>query len=378
MSSEQRLPFFEPRGHAATLEGLFRAAREERLPHALLFTGRDGIGKFPAALWFAAGLLCSESDGAPCRRCPSCRQAEAGSHPDLYVLDVVSEGSERARIHRFVTRPPDKIRPKEDRNKQPIDRFLALRPALGNRRVIVVRAMERSVVAAQNAILKMLEEPSPGVFWVLETSRPLDLLPTIRSRTVQVPFQALSDADVRSLLAEHAADSAAEAHGEDSDAMLARWGVGSVGVALALRARGAPLMRELVWSVLRGAAPLAAGRAVENLEGAFEGNTARAHDRDRARTALDVALHVLGDVLRADAGAQRSGLAHGDLDPADLPSSLRERRARGATALLELGQAREDVDLNLAPEACVERGFLALARLARSARDGSPAVRTLA
>ena len=355
-------PLREPRGHGATLAGLFAAAREQRLPHALLFCGPEGIGKFPAALHFAAGLLCERGPAAPCGDCPSCKRVAAGSSAEMFVLDVVSEGAERLRIHRLVERSPQDI-PKEDRDKQPVDHFLSLRSATGSKRVVCVRAFERAVQEAQNAILKLLEEPAEDVFWVLETSRPGDLLPTIRSRSVAVPFAALADEDVDAVLA------AVELGvGAPERAAAVRWARGSVGIALGGLRRRVPAMRALVWEVLCGASPLAAAREIAALEGKFDGATPRVVARDRARTALDVSLQVAGDVIRADAGRDRALLAHGDLDPNALPGSPAARRVLASDVLEALGGARADVDLNLAPEACIERGMLALARFSSAGR----------
>ena len=84
----------EPLGHAQTVEGLWRAAARGRLAHALLFEGQEGVGKFVAMRWFAAGLMCQGGPGAPCGRCGPCKRLSSGgessNHPDLLVLDPVS------------------------------------------------------------------------------------------------------------------------------------------------------------------------------------------------------------------------------------------------------------------------------------------------
>lgn len=347
-------------GHEGILAGLWSAARSSRLAHALAFVGPRGVGKFQAARRLAAGLFCDSmragASTAPCGTCAPCRRVRAGSHPDLFVIDVLElpadERPEELTIARFVRRERD------DSWKGPtVDEFLALRAVEGGWRVILVREMERANVAAQNSILKMLEEPAELVLWILECSRPADLLPTIRSRCVQVQFEGLDAAAVHAVLAERGiAAPRAE--------RLARWSRGSPGVALLRSAQCALEMRELLEIVQTGEAPpLIAARALWELEGEFDGKTAKAQERARARAFLDLALDVLSDVERAANGATPEGLAHGDIaaraDFACVASPILRRRA--LELLLGL---RRDIEANLDPPTLTDRAFLALAPLA--------------
>ena len=74
-----------PTGHDEVLGRLLESLVRDRLPHALLFTGPEGIGKSLAAHWLAARVFCVASSDQPCRECSSCLQVEALSHPDLFV-----------------------------------------------------------------------------------------------------------------------------------------------------------------------------------------------------------------------------------------------------------------------------------------------------
>src|SRR5205085_12540058 len=100
---------------------------------------------------------------------------------------------------------------------------------------------------------------------------------------------------------------------------LARWSGGAPGRALALHARDAAAMREILRRVLAGEdQPLEAARALADIDlegGGFPGKTPLAQSRVRARTALDLAIAVLQDMLRARSGLDAAGLAHGDLIP---------------------------------------------------------------
>jgi hypothetical protein len=327
---------------------LWRAARSNRLPHALVFQGPRGIGKFAAARWFVLGLFCErglpEDGGAPCGACPACKQVLAGSHPDVFTIEPGPE-EERYKLERFI--------PREGGGRTAED-FLKLRALHGGYRVVLVREMERtrhSQNEVQNALLKMIEEPGRGAMWILECSRPEALLATVRSRCVPVNFEALSSEEVTQVLAQ------AGLEGEESRT-LARWGRGSPGAALDLRARGASGLREQVVRALQGDAPLGAARAVWDVEGSFAGKTPRAKERERARCVLDLALRVVADQMRAGAGAPAETLAHGDLPALGTPVG----RTRGLEVLLE---ARADVERNLDPGAVIDRAFCALGEAGR-------------
>jgi hypothetical protein len=146
--------------------------------------------------------------------------------------------------------------------------------------------------------------------------------------------------------------------GEEEAARLARWSGGSPGFALSLRERGAAEIRERIDGVLAGKLdPLATAAEIGEMPGEYAGRTPAARARNRVRTVLDLALAVLADLSRAEAGIEPEALAHGDLvgrPGAGGPGTATPRR-------LELClQARQDVEANLAPDAILERALLAL------------------
>jgi DNA polymerase-3 subunit delta' len=338
-----------PRGHADVVDGLFAAAKNRRLAHALLFAGPDGIGKFLAAERLAAGLLCAQGPGRPCGVCGPEKRLDAGSHPDFLAIDPDSEGEEEIRIGRITYRERD---PRTN-----IGDFLSLKPMEGGWRVVLVRDAERMTDEAQNALLKTLEEPGRSTLLVLVTARPEALLPTTTSRCVRVVFRPLDRGTAEEIL--RARDVPAE-----EAASLARFARGSPGVAIALRERGAVRMREILEGVLRGAVDaIAAAREIGELPGEFPGKTPAARARARTRACLDLALDMLADLARAGSGIDPARLAHGDLaavdptSPGEAPDVQLDRAARR----LELcSEARQDVEANLAPDAILERALLAL------------------
>ncbi len=155
---------------------------EGRLPHALLLIGRRGSGKRLFAEALAARLLCGHpgEEGMACGRCRGCRLFLAGNHPDVLHLEP----------------PPDKEAIVVDQVRELIDRVGLASSQQGGHRVIVVDPAERLNPAAANALLKILEEPGPGVVFCLVCSRPTALPATIRSRcqSVRLPMPAKDEA----------------------------------------------------------------------------------------------------------------------------------------------------------------------------------------
>jgi len=151
------------------------------LPHALLLAGPDGIGKGAFAQALAARLLCENMTGhGACGACPSCRWFASGNHPDYrYVIpEAESEGENE---------PADGEKKKASRQIR-IDQIRALEDIVfigGHRngaRVIVVEPAEAMNISAANALLKILEEPPPSVYFILISHQWRRLLATIRSR----------------------------------------------------------------------------------------------------------------------------------------------------------------------------------------------------
>jgi len=321
-----------PVGHDAALESLFANARAGRLAHALLFAGPEGVGKFLAARWFGAGLLCEHGPDAPCLVCGPCKRVRAGTHPDLFVVDAFAEGFDRLTIH-FVARR--ELRSAEVYQGPPIEEFLNLRAAEGRGKVVLVREAER-----------LTEE-------ALECSAPASLLATVRSRLMRVDFGALEPAALATLLAEE--PSVADLD-DTAYTRLVRLAAGSPGRALRLARRRVPAMRALFDEALAGRiGPSAAARALWELDGDFSARTEAAERRLCAETFLDLGLEVLRDLERRRAGLAADELVHGDApEPARNGEATRRGRMDAWIA------ARQDVQRNLGPEALVDRALNSL------------------
>lgn len=187
-------PWLEPE-----LERLLALYDAGRLHHALLLTGRSGLGKGQLAQALARALLCEAAEGRrPCGRCRGCRLsrgAPEAAHPDLRAIGPAS-GEERGEI------VVDTVRA--------LDEFLHLSPQLGGSRVATIVPCDRLNRAAANSLLKGLEEPPAGVYLILATSRPGRLPPTLRSRCAVRQLPAPDEAAAKAWLHQRHEEAGAE------------------------------------------------------------------------------------------------------------------------------------------------------------------------
>src|SRR5690606_25289779 len=159
------------------------ASMRDRLPHAVLLHGRQGIGKRDLAIAWSQSLLCErpQPDGHACGACASCNWFLQHNHPDYRLLtpeqDAAGEeeASTAARSSKKSQISVAQIRALSD--------FLELTSHRdGGRRMVLINPAEALNAASANALLKVLEEPPPGVAFILVASQPQKLLPTIISR----------------------------------------------------------------------------------------------------------------------------------------------------------------------------------------------------
>jgi len=161
-------------GHETVKAELARMIREDRVPHALLFTGPEGVGKRKMAEAFAMAMLCFEKKGVPCGHCEACRAMQRGAHPEFHVIEPEQRGKGTRQI-RIET-----IREMQAKASGTI--------VFGDRRVIVIDDADCMNEQAENSLLKTLEEPAGAVTFILVTSAESALLDTIRSRCMPIRF----------------------------------------------------------------------------------------------------------------------------------------------------------------------------------------------
>ncbi len=336
----------EPLGHSTWLDGMWRAAREGRLPHGLLVSGAEGSGRYTALRWLAAGLLCDQGPAAPCLTCGPCKRLEARSHADLFLVDARAAGEDSLTIAFFAQR--DGNASSGYRGPSVAD-FLELRAREGGWRIVLVREAERMNEAAQNAFLKTLEEPGEQTLIALESAWPGRLLDTVRSRVVQLRAPVPEADHARRVLDLHGVDAALAE-------VLLRRAQGSPGGALRLGERGVPAMLDLLGAAVEGRPAAQVRRELWEIEAEFEGKTPAAQSRSRGAAFLDLGLAVLLDAERLAAGASPEGLAFGDV-ASKLPALGPAARKRRLDPWLE---ARQDVAIHLSPDGLVDRALAGL------------------
>ena len=178
--------FSEIVGHEQIKEHMQAAIRDKKPFHAYLFQGEEGVGKEALARTFAAGLQCqSESADKPCKECVSCRQMESGNQPDVI----------------WVTR--EKASLGVDEIREQLCNTMDIKPFSSPYKIYLVPEAEKMTEAAQNALLKTIEEPPEYGIVILMTSNISVLLPTIQSRCLTMEFRPLSTAVVESYVKEH-------------------------------------------------------------------------------------------------------------------------------------------------------------------------------
>jgi DNA polymerase III subunit delta' len=157
-----------------------------RLPHALLIHGPEGIGKSVFATAVAHGLLCESPKGiAACGKCPACLWLEAGNHPDLRVLEPANPDTTEADDQTAPAKGSAHIVIEQVRE---LADFINISSHRGGAKVVLIQPAEALNVNAANALLKSLEEPPAGVYFILMSHRPHFLPATIRSRCRHIPL----------------------------------------------------------------------------------------------------------------------------------------------------------------------------------------------
>lgn len=177
--------FSEIMGHEDIKEHLQMAIRGDKPFHAYIFQGEVGCGKETMARTFAAGLQCLSEDGdRPCGTCASCKQTDSGNQPDII----------------WVNRELSSIGVDDIREK--INSSIAIKPFSSPYKIYIVPEADRMTEAAQNALLKTIEEPPEYGVIILLTSNIDALLPTIQSRCLKLEFHPLSTVTIEKYLIE--------------------------------------------------------------------------------------------------------------------------------------------------------------------------------
>lgn len=258
-------------GQDAAWHEWLAAVASERMHHAWLLSGARGLGKRAFARAAAAELV----------RLPGAAVPDIASHPDIHVLEHLPANDDEAKKKAEGKPYQTKRNITVDQVREMIRR-LATKPTLGDRRAIIVDPADDMEKSAVNALLKALEEPPSGTYFLLVTHQPGRLLPTIRSRCRVLRFASLSaealDAAIRREVPE--ADAAARA------AAIAAAN-GSPGIALTFVEQHLGAIHQLMMRILHE------GDADFHLRGALADEIGARPARERVLAALELARSVL-------------------------------------------------------------------------------------
>lgn len=195
---------------------------ENRVPHALLFSGKEGSGNLPAALAFAQHLYCTaKTETGACGTCSSCNKVAKLIHPDLHFVfpiakskdvkssnDLIKEFRE-AFLQKSYLSLHDWFNELSAENKQPIIpveeandilRKLSYTSYEGSYKMMIIWQPEKMNVEAANKLLKVLEEPPEQTIFILVSTQPDQLLATIISRVQQIPFYNCTEQEITEAL----------------------------------------------------------------------------------------------------------------------------------------------------------------------------------
>ena len=318
------MPFRDLAGHRRLLELTARAALRGSLPPSLIFGGPEGVGKRRAAVALAQLVNCAAPSATDaCGTCAACRRIARGVHPDVLVVEPGDTGTIKV----------DQIRDVVERT--------AYRPFEGRRRVVIVDDADAMMPEAQNAMLKTLEEPPAASSFVLVTSRPDVLLPTVRSRCQHLRFGRLAPAEIAAVLERAHGYSSGDAHAAAAAAD------GRIGRALEGGSEEYAEARESAAALLTAAAAGAdPRRRLESARALVGGGS----DREQLGRRLRAAASMLRDLGVLLSRADERGLANADLRPLLTRLAKSFDGDRTLRAFSAIDRALEALDRNAGPK----------------------------
>jgi DNA polymerase III subunit delta' len=303
--------FSEFLGNEKIVAALRGGLRAGRVPHAFLFTGPRGVGKYTLARMFAEAANCERMTDDFCGQCFACLQISQLADPQKLMEQGLAERGESAdaamveRMPLILQSHPDvwAVVPDPVRLKSPVARPMlrigqlrAVRRAAyfqpsGRRRVFILDGAETMRPDVSNVFLKMLEEPPGSATLILTAPSPFSLLPTILSRCMQFHFAPLPVAEVETILKAHSDRKPAELK------LAAQLSEGSPGLALELDLEEAVEKRKTALRILERAAR---GQGFAQL---FADTAALAKDRESSfEDLMGVFYGLLSDLLEINAG----------------------------------------------------------------------------
>jgi len=309
-------------GNEAMVAALRGALRSGRVPHAMLFTGPRGVGKFTLARMFAQAANCERLNDDFCGECPTCQRiAQLANLSDLIAQGLAERGesADAATVERtpliLQTHPdvwvlvPDPVRLKSP-VARPVLRIGQLRAVqraayfqpMGRRRVFILDGAESMRTDVSNVFLKILEEPPGSATLILTAPSPFNLLPTIVSRCMQFHFAPLPQAEVERILKSQVSRKPAEIK------LAAQLSEGSPGLASEMNVEAVVERRRALLRILERSAR---GQGFSQL---FADTSQLAKDRESSFEDLLADFYgVLSDLLELTAGLKSPQLRNPNL-----------------------------------------------------------------
>ncbi len=305
--------FSEFLGNERIVTALRGALRSERVPHALLFSGPRGLGKYTLARMFAQAANCERLTDDFCGECETCKRISLLADPEKLIEQGLAERGESAdaatveRVPLILQTHPDAwaLVPDPVRLKTPVARPMlrigqlravqraAYFQPMGRRRVFILDGAETMRFDVQNVFLKILEEPPGSATLILTAPSPYSLLPTIISRCLQFHFAPLSQPDVENILKEKTDRKPADLR------LAAQLAEGSPGLAMEMNVEETAERRRNALRILERAAR---GQGFSQL---FAATSAFAKDRESSfEDQIGVFYGLLSDLLELTSGLE--------------------------------------------------------------------------
>ena len=309
-------------GNERVVTALRGALRSGRVPHALLFTGPRGVGKFTLARMFAQAANCERLTDDFCGECATCQRIGLLANPQTLLEQGLAERGESAdaatveRIPLILQSHPDvwALVPDPVRLKNPVARPMlrvgqlravqraAYFQPMGRRRVFILDGADTMRWDVANVFLKILEEPPGSAMLILAAPSPYSLLPTIVSRCLQFHFAPLPQADVEKILQDKTDYKPAERK------LAAQLAEGSPGSAIEMNLEQAIERRRSALRILERAAR---GEGFAQL---FADTAALAKDREASfEEQIGVFYGLLSDLLELTSGVKQPALRNAPL-----------------------------------------------------------------
>jgi DNA polymerase III subunit delta' len=314
--------FTEFLGNERVVTALRGALRTGRVPHALLFTGPRGVGKFTLARMFAQAANCERLTDDFCGECATCQRVSLLADPQALLEQGLAERGESAdaatveRVPLILQSHPDvwALVPDPVRLKNPVARPMlrvgqlravqraAYFQPMGRRRVFILDGADTMRWDVANVFLKILEEPPGSATLILTAPSPYSLLPTIVSRCLQFHFAPLPQADVEKILQDKTDRKPTERK------LAAQLAEGSPGLAIEINLEQAAEQRRNALRILERAAR---GEGFAQL---FAETAALAKDRESSfEEQIGVFYGLLSDLLELTSGVKESTLRNAPL-----------------------------------------------------------------